>query len=77
MLSEARLLQRFGIGLAVVIFINAIVIRCLLVPAFMKVMGRAAWWMPKWLDRAVPHVMVEPGSEGPVRGGERERVRAG
>src|SRR5690606_12297477 len=77
MLSEARLLQQFGIGLAVAIFIDAIVIRCLLVPAVMKVMGRAAWWMPKWLDRIVPRVAVEPEPE--VRGlaGERERVRAG
>ncbi len=77
MLSEARLLQQFGIGLAVAIFIDAIVIRCLLVPAVMKVMGRAAWWMPKWLDRIVPHVTVEPESEAPVRAADREEVRAG
>lgn len=75
MLSEARLLQQFGIGLAVAIFIDAIVIRCLLVPAIMKVMGRAAWWMPEWLDRIVPHVTVEPEAEAPVR--EREQVRVG
>src|SRR5690606_2589633 len=74
-LSEARLLQQLGIGLAVAIFIDAIVIRCLLVPAVMKVMGRAAWWMPKWLDRIVPHVTVEPEAEAPVR--EREQVRVG
>lgn len=59
-LDDARLLQQFGIGLAVAIFIDAMVIRCLLVPAIMKVMGRAAWWMPKWLDRVLPHFTVEP-----------------
>ncbi|GAB3657889.1 MMPL family transporter [Glycomyces tarimensis] len=74
MLSEARLLQQFGIGLAVAIFIDAIVIRCLLVPAIMKIMGRAAWWMPEWLDRVLPHVTVEPESDAPVE--RREMVRS-
>ncbi len=73
MLSEARLLQQFGIGLAVAIFIDAIVIRCLLVPAVMKVMGRAAWWMPKWLDRVLPHFTVEPETD-PKPAEEREPV---
>ncbi|SDD14801.1 putative drug exporter of the RND superfamily [Glycomyces harbinensis] len=59
-LSESRMLQQFGIGMAAAIFIDAFVIRCLLVPAIMKVMGRAAWWMPAWLDRVLPHVTVEP-----------------
>jgi len=62
-LDDARLLQQFGISMAVAIFIDAFVIRCLLVPAIMKVMGRGAWWMPKWLDRALPHVTVEPESD--------------
>ncbi|SDK61486.1 putative drug exporter of the RND superfamily [Glycomyces sambucus] len=61
--SESRLLQQFGVGMAAAIFIDAFVIRVLLVPAIMKVMGRAAWWMPKWLDRALPHVTVEPDPE--------------
>ncbi|MEU6859818.1 MMPL family transporter [Glycomyces sp. NPDC046736] len=58
--SESRMLQQFGIGMAAAIFIDAFVIRCLLVPAIMKLMGRAAWWMPKWMDRVLPHVTVEP-----------------
>lgn len=61
--DDARLLQQFGIGMAVAIFIDAFVIRCLLVPAVMKVMGRGAWWIPKWLDKALPHVTVEPEIE--------------
>jgi putative drug exporter of the RND superfamily len=71
-LDDARLLQQFGISMAVAIFIDAFVIRCLLVPAIMKVMGRGAWWMPKWLDKALPHVTVEPESE--PRPVEREPV---
>ncbi|MFG3340253.1 MMPL family transporter [Glycomyces sp. NPDC048151] len=62
-LDDARLLQQFGISMAVAIFIDAFVIRCLLVPAIMKVMGRGAWWIPKWLDKALPHVTVEPESD--------------
>ncbi|MBO3731454.1 MMPL family transporter [Glycomyces niveus] len=62
-LDDARLLQQFGISMAVAIFIDAFVIRCLLVPAVMKVMGRGAWWIPKWLDNALPHVTVEPETE--------------
>lgn len=69
-LDDARLLQQFGIGMAVAIFIDAFVIRCLLVPAIMKVMGRGAWWIPKWLDKALPHVTVEP--ETAPRPAERE-----
>ncbi|GAA2131681.1 MMPL family transporter [Glycomyces algeriensis] len=73
-LDDARLLQQFGISMAVAIFIDAFVIRCLLVPAIMKVMGRGAWWMPKWLDKAMPHVTVEPETE--ARPLEREPVPA-
>ncbi|WP_106362417.1 MMPL family transporter [Glycomyces artemisiae] len=61
--SESRLLQQFGVGMAAAIFLDAFVIRVLLVPAIMKVLGRSAWWMPKWLDRALPHVTVEPERE--------------
>ncbi|WP_100444146.1 MMPL family transporter [Glycomyces xiaoerkulensis] len=70
MLNDARLLQQFGIGMAAAIFIDAFVIRCLLVPAIMKVMGRSAWWMPKRLDRLIPHMTVEPEPERPARTSE-------
>ncbi|THV41736.1 MMPL family transporter [Glycomyces buryatensis] len=72
MMDDARLLQQFGIALAVAIFIDAIVIRCLLVPAIMKVLGRAAWWIPKWLDRIVPHLTVEPEPEAQAADRTRE-----
>src|SRR5436309_3094651 len=52
-------IKQFGIGLAVAVILDATVVRCLLVPALMLLMGRVNWWLPKWLDRAVPHVSIE------------------
>lgn len=55
LLSADRMLQQFGFGLAVAIFVDALVIRCLVVPAVMQLLGRRAWWLPapmaKWLPR--------------------------
>ena len=52
-------IKQFGIGLAVAVVLDATVVRCLLVPALMLLMGRVNWWMPKWLERIVPHVSIE------------------
>ncbi|HEX7292812.1 MAG TPA: MMPL family transporter [Conexibacter sp.] len=52
-------IKQFGIGLSVAVIIDATLVRCLLVPAVMALMGRAAWWMPSWLDRRLPQVSVE------------------
>jgi RND superfamily putative drug exporter len=52
-------IKQFGIGLAIAVILDATVVRCLLVPALMLLMGRVNWWMPKWLDRVVPHVSIE------------------
>src|ERR1700739_3222169 len=43
--------KQFGVGLAVAVILDATVVRCLLVPALMLLMGRVNWWMPKWLER--------------------------
>jgi RND superfamily putative drug exporter len=51
--------KEFGIGLAVAIAVDATIVRCLLVPSVMELMGKAAWWLPHWLDRALPHISVE------------------
>ena len=53
------IVKEFGVGLAVAIAIDATVVRCLLVPAVMTLLGRAAWWMPAWLDRLLPRVSIE------------------
>ncbi len=52
-------IKQFGIGLAVAVVLDATVVRCLLVPALMVMMGRFNWWMPTWLERVVPHVSIE------------------
>jgi RND superfamily putative drug exporter len=52
-------IKQFGIGLAVAVVLDATVVRCLLVPALMLLMGRVNWWMPQWLERIVPHVSIE------------------
>ncbi|QSB04104.1 MMPL family transporter [Natronoglycomyces albus] len=59
-LSPDRMMQQFGLGLAIAIFLDAIVIRCLVMPAIMRLLGQRAWWLPTWLDRALPHVTIEP-----------------
>jgi RND superfamily putative drug exporter len=52
-------IKQFGIGLAVAVVLDATVVRCLLVPALMLLMGKVNWWMPGWLERIVPHVSIE------------------
>ena len=51
--------QQFGVGLAVAVILDATVVRCLLVPALMVLMGKINWYMPRWLDRIVPHFSIE------------------
>jgi RND superfamily putative drug exporter len=58
-LSGDPVVKEFGVGLAVAIAIDSTVVRCLLVPAVMELMGKWAWWMPGWLDRIVPRISIE------------------
>jgi len=58
--SEGRVIKEFGLGLAMAVLLDALIIRCLLVPALMQLVGRHAWWFPSWLDRALPRVAIEP-----------------
>ena len=51
--------KQFGVGLAVAVILDATVVRCLLVPALMTMLGKLNWYMPKWLDRVVPNVSIE------------------
>jgi RND superfamily putative drug exporter len=53
--------KQFGLGMAVAVAVDATVIRCLLVPAIMSLLGSAGWWMPKWLQRATPELSIEGG----------------
>ena len=54
-----RVLKVFGLGLAAAILIDATLVRMVLVPAVMELLGDANWWMPRWLDRIVPTLGVE------------------
>ncbi|MGP3989833.1 MMPL family transporter [Streptomyces sp. 3N207] len=75
LLSPSRMLQQFGLGLAVAILLDALVIRCLIVPAAMRLLGRRAWWLPAPLARLLPTVALErpeatlerPGARSPAR----------
>ena len=54
-----RTIKLFGIGLATAVFLDATVVRILLVPATMELLGNRNWWFPKWLDRMIPDLDVE------------------
>jgi RND superfamily putative drug exporter len=51
--------KQFGIGLAVAVILDATIVRCLLVPAVMVMMGRTNWYLPHWVDRILPHINIE------------------
>jgi RND superfamily putative drug exporter len=79
-----RQLKLFGLGMAVAVFIDATVVRMILVPATMELLGDKNWWMPRWLDRILPKVDVEghdtpidvrPPVEGEGEDNERELER--
>ncbi|WP_217208064.1 MMPL family transporter [Streptomyces sp. AC550_RSS872] len=65
MLSADRMLQEFGLGLAVAILMDAVVIRCLMVPAVMQLFGKWAWWLPAPLARRLPKVTLERPADSP------------
>jgi putative drug exporter of the RND superfamily len=58
-LNGNPIVKEFGVGLAVAIAIDSTLVRCLLVPAVMVLLGRWAWWLPRWLGRVVPHINIE------------------
>jgi RND superfamily putative drug exporter len=68
-----RVLDVFGLGLAVAVFVDATLVRMVLVPSVMQILGRANWWMPAWLDRVVPRLGVEvevpPPAAAPAKTG--------
>jgi RND superfamily putative drug exporter len=58
-LGDQRQIKLIGLGLAAAVLIDATLVRMVLVPATMELLGDRNWWFPKWLDRIVPHVSVE------------------
>ncbi|MDT6986984.1 MMPL family transporter [Streptomyces lusitanus] len=59
-LSGDRVIAMFGIALAAAVALDAFILRTLLVPALMHLLGGANWWLPKWLDRVLPRISIEP-----------------
>jgi RND superfamily putative drug exporter len=64
-LGDVVIAKMFGIGLAAAILIDATLIRMVLVPATMQLMGDRNWWLPPWLDRLLPHLRLEDTAETP------------
>jgi RND superfamily putative drug exporter len=57
--SDVRALKLIGLGLAVAVAIDATIVRIVLVPATMELLGKANWWLPRWLDKILPRINVE------------------
>src|SRR5205807_7828667 len=62
-LGDVRVLKLLGLGLATAILVDATIVRMVLVPATMELLGNANWWLPRWLDRIVPRISVEAPPE--------------
>ena len=58
-LEDNRIIRLFGLGLATAIAIDATLVRMLIVPSTMELLGARNWWLPKWLDRIIPNLRVE------------------
>ena len=58
-LDDQIFLKIIGIGMAAAVIIDATVIRLVLVPSTMELLGDKNWWMPKWLDRIIPNLDIE------------------
>jgi putative drug exporter of the RND superfamily len=81
MLGEDRIIKEFGLSLASAVFLDALVIRCLLLPAVLSIIGAPTWQVPAWLDRLLPRINIEGSglsgtgepSEGAPQGSRRAR----
>ncbi len=71
-----RMIAQFGVGFAVAVVLDALLLRMMLVPALMHLTGRANWWLPGLLDRRLPHFSVEGGedAEHGLPAGERKEI---
>jgi RND superfamily putative drug exporter len=63
MLGNERSVKEFGFGLAAAVFLDALVVRCVLLPAVLELLGEITWKLPRWLDERLPHINIE-GSAG-------------
>ena len=68
-LEDDRSAQMFGLGLAVAVLLDATIVRMLLVPAAMELLGEKNWWLPGWLDRVLPKIQNRGGVRAGAGGG--------
>jgi RND superfamily putative drug exporter len=59
LLSPDRMLKQFGLGLATAVLLDALLIRCIIVPAILRLLGNRAWWLPQPLNRFLPTIKLE------------------
>ncbi|HEY3484352.1 MAG TPA: MMPL family transporter, partial [Ilumatobacteraceae bacterium] len=76
-LGDDRQLKLFGLGLAIAVLIDATIVRMVLVPATMELLGDRNWWIPRWIDRILPNIEVEGHYEPPADAEERPEELAG
>ena len=62
MFGNERVLKEFGFGLAAAVLLDAIVVRCVLLPAVLELLGETTWKLPRWLDARLPHINIEGSS---------------
>jgi RND superfamily putative drug exporter len=77
MLGENRVIKEFGLSLASAVFLDAVVVRCLLLPAVLSLIGKRTWWIPAWLQRILPRVNIEGSSAQTLPAGEAQRAPHG
>jgi RND superfamily putative drug exporter len=59
MLGDERSIKEFGFGLAAAVFLDAIVVRCVMLPAVLEILGPVTWALPDWIDKRLPHIRIE------------------
>ena len=59
MLGNERVLKEFGFGLAAAVLLDALIVRCVLLPAVLELLGETTWKLPRWLDQRLPHINIE------------------
>jgi RND superfamily putative drug exporter len=58
--GDDRAIKLFGVAMATAVLLDAIVIRSILRPAVLELLGRRTWWFPSWADRRLPRLAIEP-----------------
>ena len=75
LIGDDRVIKEFGVALGVAIVTDAFVVRLTLVPAVMHLLNHAAWYIPKWLDKILPRITIEPPPDVEAAADAAERAR--